>query len=100
MQLPLPLLSTELLMEAEMSFYYYIFYRNLFLHISSPWQFAAIKAVHVAGELTAYLLRLTRWYYECSTAVMDAVRVEERWWLWFARDRSPYAVWCVAHFIA
>ena len=58
------LISVEIMMEIVVSCQYYVFYRNLFLEITSWSNFAIIKLLHVLLELVTYIGSMNPKYYQ------------------------------------
>ena len=56
-------ISTEICMEWMTTAFYYVFYRNLFLHVSSIFNFLMIKAAHMCLEIITYPLRMSSYAY-------------------------------------
>ena len=54
--------SIEVLMEMSISFFFYTFYRNLFISVRSFGLFFVIKAVHVVFEVCNYTICFSKWY--------------------------------------
>jgi hypothetical protein len=54
--------SVEVLMEMSISFFYFTFYRNLFVSVRSYLVFFAIKSIHVAMEMLNCSICFSQWY--------------------------------------
>lgn len=59
--------SLELFMEITISFFYFTFYRNLFISIKSYSSFFTIKSIHVFFEMINYTIIFSKWYQEMLT---------------------------------
>ncbi|ETO25840.1 hypothetical protein RFI_11299 [Reticulomyxa filosa] len=58
--------SVEICMEFLLSCFYYVFYRNLFLHVSSIKSFVIMKLCHVLLEFLQCPCRMTRLYFDTT----------------------------------
>ena len=64
-------ISCEICMEWMCTTFYYVFYRNLFLHIENVFLFIAIKICHVMLESLIHPLRMSKIYYNVSKHIQD-----------------------------
>ncbi|ETO17219.1 hypothetical protein RFI_20111 [Reticulomyxa filosa] len=65
-------ISVEICMEFLMSCFYYVFYRNLFLHVSSIKTFIIMKFCHILFEMVVYPIRMTKQYFNITCRLQNA----------------------------
>lgn len=94
--------SLELISAFFCTCFYYVFYRNLFLHISSYEYFILVKVLHIFLELMSYPLRMSKWYFHKTEKWQNQIKDSKSCWLtcfqpiiWVLYDPSAYHIWCV-----
>eukprot|EP01083_Nonionella_stella_P081912 225917_1 len=97
--------SLELIVTFFLTCFYYVFYRNLFLHITSYTSFLLIKASHMILELSMYLLRMSPVYFEKTDALQNKLKDGRiccntcggllQPLVLIMYDPAPYHIWCV-----
>lgn len=63
--------SMEVLMEMTISFFFYTFYRNLFISIHSYSLFFIIKGIHVLSEVLNFSICFSQWYQGLLSHLFD-----------------------------
>eukprot|EP01083_Nonionella_stella_P126133 381643_1 len=85
--------SLELIMAFFFTCFYYVFYRNLFLHMGSYGYFALVKLMHVGLELLSYPVRMSRLYYTITDRLQNEYKEQQLMRVLY--DPSSYRIWCI-----